>query len=347
MPHTQHQRISIQESLAIFLTKLRSTPIDQLIRKDLGTELDFEALRLSMMELQSVASLFTKEALEKLPTAALIAVSSASGGLVTRLTELADFGVGWVQQRFPGKSPLDIHEKIVNEFDTAGDAFLVQAAPIVAIVFAEQGATNTDAAARVALEWRERLSRAEADIEQRGADIQKVLDASRKAAEEIGISRHAQHFAKAADEYSRGARMWLWVTALSFAVTVAAAIANLFFSLHPQSALDSVGKATIQLIAAKLILLSVLATVTVWCGRMYRAQRHNTIVNQHRRNALSSFEAFAQSTDDVQTRNAVLLQATQSIFSPQQSGYIAQEGVEQAGAPQLVELVRTIATPQK
>jgi hypothetical protein len=84
----------------------------------------------------------------------------------------------------------------------------------------------------------------------------------------------------------------------------------------------------------------------VWMGRIYRAHRHNYVINKHRQNALSTFETFAKAAADEQTKAAVLLQATQSIFSLQQSGYLSQES-ESAGYPQVLEIIRGLGTETK
>ena len=79
---------------------------------------------------------------------------------------------------------------------------------------------------------------------------------------------------------------------------------------------------------------------------MYRAHRHNFVINRHRLNALSTFEAFAKATDDQQIKNAVLLQATQCIFGPQPTGYISGES-ESEGYPQILEIVRGMGAGEK
>src|SRR5882724_4341617 len=78
---------------------------------------------------------------------------------------------------------------------------------------------------------------------------------------------------------------------------------------------------SVQLVIAKIIIFSVLLSATLWAGRIYRATRHNQVVNKHRQNALSTFETFTKAASDDATKSAVLLQATNCIFSPQQSGY--------------------------
>ncbi|HUO14726.1 MAG TPA: hypothetical protein VMX38_07050 [Verrucomicrobiae bacterium] len=101
---------------------------------------------------------------------------------------------------------------------------------------------------------------------------------------------------------------------------------------------------TVQLALAKIIAFSILLSAVLWSGRIYRAHRHNYVVNKHRQNALSTFEAFAKATEgDNATKNAVLLQATQCIFSPQTTGYLPQEK-EPEGSTQILEVIRGVAS---
>jgi hypothetical protein len=88
----------------------------------------------------------------------------------------------------------------------------------------------------------------------------------------------------------------------------------------------------------KVFVFTVLLSATVWSGKVYRAYRHNAVVNRHRQNALATFQAFAKAANDDTTKNAVLLQGTQCIFSPQQTGYIQSEA--DSPAPTLFEIIR-------
>jgi len=66
-------------------------------------------------------------------------------------------------------------------------------------------------------------------------------------------------------------------------------------------------------------------------------------VNQHRQNALSTFETFVKAAADDQTKGAVLLQATQAIFTPQVTGFIAQES-DSGGPAQVLEIFRSASS---
>ena len=73
----------------------------------------------------------------------------------------------------------------------------------------------------------------------------------------------------------------------------------------------------------RILIVSVLFTATLWCGRMYKAMRNQALQNRHRALGLKTFRAFADATSDPQTRDAVLRETTHSIFNSTPTGLIA------------------------
>lgn len=172
------------------------------------------------------------------------------------------------------------------------------------------------------------------------AEMQGALERVRQAAAEAGVAQHAIHFRTEAEYHKKQALWWLIATG-GFAI---ATIIYALYSLGPQ--LNDLGAATIpraiQLIIPRLVVIFVLTFGFVWCARNFSSSRHNFVVNRHRQNALSSFETFVKGAGDAQTKDAVLLQATQSIFSPQDSGFIRSEGTSNPGG-HIVEVVRGVS----
>jgi hypothetical protein len=198
------------------------------------------------------------------------------------------------------------------------------------------------------------------------AEIESVLTAAKVAAQTVGIVEHSKFFQQESLDHQKASTTWLMVTIFLTALAVGLGWLNYSHSLDALTAVISKApqndksqdssKQTgqepattalqIQLAVAKLIIFSVLFSAVVWTGKVYRAHRHNFVINRHRLNALSTFEAFAKATDDQQIKNAVLLQATQCIFGPQPTGYITGEN-ESEGYPQILEIVRGMGAGDK
>ena len=80
----------------------------------------------------------------------------------------------------------------------------------------------------------------------------------------------------------------------------------------------------------------------ITCGKNYRAQAHNYIINKNKQNALSTFETFVKATNNEEIRNAVLLQTTKAIFSNPKSGYLKEDGSDDEPT-QIIEIVKDMS----
>lgn len=175
-------------------------------------------------------------------------------------------------------------------------------------------------------------------------EVNGIVDSIRRAAAEVGVAQHSIHFKSESDCHAKAGFWWLVATVFIAVFTLAFGGYTVWYYSTRSVALDSAQ--SLQLAVAKIILFSVLYLAMVWVGRNYRAHRHNYIVNKHRQNALSTFETFVKAATDEQTKNAVLLQATQSIFAPQVSGYLGKESEGQPSS-QVLEIIRGAVSREK
>lgn len=149
-------------------------------------------------------------------------------------------------------------------------------------------------------------------------ELDGIISAAREASASVGVAHFTSDFAGQAEALDRDAGTWLkWTAALAVATMVGAVLS--FLLPIPSGASNAV---VIQFMTSKLVLLGVLFGATAWCGRIYRALKHQAAVNSHRANSLKSFQAFVKATADEGTRNAVLLETTRSIFAIASSGYL-------------------------
>jgi hypothetical protein len=179
-------------------------------------------------------------------------------------------------------------------------------------------------------------------VEGRLADTQReaesILESLRRAAGAVGVSQHAIHFLHQATEHKRAATAWLAATLASAVLGLGGAVMLLYFALTGHA--DYTTASGVQLAIAKLLAFSLLYFIAIVCAKNYGAHRHNYVVNKHRQNALSTFEAFAKATTDEGTRNAVLLRSTEAIFSPLATGY-GHSDAEGPPTPQILEIIRS------
>lgn len=166
-----------------------------------------------------------------------------------------------------------------------------------------------------------------------------VLKQIKDSAGKFGVARYAVLFKDEADSHQKNARTWLWVTGGFAAGTIIFGILIFLYYLY-EAPIFTLSQ-TIQLGIAKLVIFAVLYFGVVWSGRIYKAQQHNFVVNQHRHNALNTFETFVKATEDKDTKNAVLIKATESIFSPQHTGFSTLES-EPSASPKILEIISAI-----
>lgn len=173
-------------------------------------------------------------------------------------------------------------------------------------------------------------------------EMSSLLTSAREATQQIAVSSHAKVFADEAKLNGEAADRWFTRAMLAIGVTLSFGGVLLWRAANYIPAGLDTGQ-TVQLAVAKVILFSVLVSASVAAIKVYRAQLHNQTINKHRQNALISFEAFAKTAGDDQTKSAVLIQATQCIFSPQHTGFISEDR-EQVGGYQILEIVRSLPT---
>ena len=168
-------------------------------------------------------------------------------------------------------------------------------------------------------------------------EMESLMTASREITLDQGVSKHTHDFSQEVARLAKIGRGWLWATGVLASLSLGMAIVSLvlvFFVDMKETA------QVIQYSVSKIVTLGLLFGSTIWCGKNYRAIKHQESVNQHRKNALSTFRAFVEATDDPTTKEAVLLETTRSIFAQSPSGYLSNTDSVNADNLKIVEMVK-------
>ena len=170
------------------------------------------------------------------------------------------------------------------------------------------------------------------------SQMKKALSDVQQVAASAGVAVHAVHFDEEAKRHEESSHRWfrntVWLASGAFALTALA-----FW--HATATIVATDQA-IQIAIAKITVLAVVYSCMIWSAKIYRSERHNWIVNRHRCNALRTFETFVSSAGDEHTKNAVLLQATESIFGHQPSGF--SDRSHDSGSPKILEVFRGLTS---
>ena len=174
-----------------------------------------------------------------------------------------------------------------------------------------------------------------ARVKKAAEEAERTAAAIRATAAQVGVSEHAKVFDAAAEEHSRLKVMWLKASVILLGVSVT--VAALLWRIPAGGTMG----AGIHVTTQKLFVLGLVSYALVRASRTYQAEAHNQVVNEHRRNALKTFEVFTNAAADNATRDAVLTQATQCIFSHRPSGFGHNES-DTPPSSHMLELTRSV-----
>jgi hypothetical protein len=218
--------------------------------------------------------------------------------------------------------------QLLNDFDESVFELRSAIAPALA-----QSEIRTESLEELHQELNGKLEQAE-NVQ---SEMESILESVREASATVGVSTHANVFADEAESHDIKSRIWMVAFVIAGGLTAMAAGWFTFFSPIPPNATLA---QLVQFVAGKVIILSILSYGFIWCSRNYFAHRHNFIVNTQRKNALSTFETFANATDDDATKNTVLVEAAEAIFSINESGY--NRGQESQNPGRVTEVIKTL-----
>ena len=163
-----------------------------------------------------------------------------------------------------------------------------------------------------------------------------IILVAREASASVGVAHFTADFSKEATDVDKLADKWLIATALFAAFTLALALFSFLFIKLP----DLTTSQIIQITTTKLVVLAILISATVWCGKIYKANKHLSIINKHRANSLKTFQAFMKAAENDYARDAVLLETTKAIFSISPTGYLDNDVSNLDAGTKVIELIK-------
>ena len=155
------------------------------------------------------------------------------------------------------------------------------------------------------------------------------------------VSEFKEIFAEQAKRHQRAA--WGWIgTAGILIIGVVAGI--FFYGLLDVLKLEGTEwTVVLQNIFKKGTVLTLFYFALNRSIKNYTAQKHLEIVNRHRENSLGTFTRFvSEAKESRETRDAVLLAATNAIFDANQSGYLSAKAKVPDSANPIQQVMRTV-----
>ena len=308
--HAIHFKASIQK-IAEY-----SEGMDLIHRTDWG-EINFEDAEIDVSSVLHMAQDLVSLPVERLPDSVLVQGREASDSLARQLEQL---------DRFSLKAAGDINQRrndVVRNIHNEADRFSREVGLWIPLLAyhrgdAEENIKKLNAAIASAEEKGSEFLRKLSD---KDAEASKLIADIQSASAEAGVSVFTKDFSDESEKNDAAATKWLIASIILAFFTLGTLIVFYRQSLVLPEKVDLAH--ILPVFGCRILIVSVLFTATLWCGRMYKAMRNQALQNRHRALGLKTFRAFADATSDPQTRDAVLRETTHSIFNSTPTGLIA------------------------
>lgn len=250
--------------------------------------------------------------LEILPDQAVNQIAAQLTQIISHLKAIDGFSIEQA-------NPPQTRDSLVTNTHARADEFYTIATPWIPFLAYQKGdvSRNIEALTKSVTEANTIVEHAKTDIDEKNKEIERIVVSAREASAAAGAAVFTQDFSNEAANAKKAATSWLWATAIMAIVTLTAA--GVMWATA-EAGLDH--SKLIEQSGAKLVLLAVLFTATVWCGRLYRALMHQSTINRHRALGLQTFQAFSSAAADIQTKDAVLMETTRAIFANSATGFL-------------------------
>jgi hypothetical protein len=321
---------ALTKQLSELAENCTQTPIDKLlVNPDWGT-ITFEGCRPELERTHSMLNQFKLLPTELLPDGQMQQIVSSLPPLQATLEQIRSFSI-------ESSNPTGTRDQLVAQLKAQADQFFVAAHLYIPYLAYQKGDVqrNINELTASVEQASQLVGNAKEEIEKKRGEIGNIIVAAREAAASVGVAHFTADFNAESSEQDKSAERWLKATAGVAALTLVAAIALVFVPIKPDATVPQV----IQMFTSKVVILGLLFTATIWCGRLYKAARHQGSINKHRANALRTFQAFTKAASDDVARNAILMETTKSIFAITPTGYLDNESAPDGGL-KIIEIVK-------
>ena len=334
--------IELQEKI----TKFVNTPVENLItnihRKDDGVVIVSE-IEQDMLEFQSMLKKVNQDILDSLPLFYFQKLRQKLEGFFTMVSELQNF------QKSPDFTDERAKQKFTNYFkhpynlgrEREAGFFhyhnrVVWEVIVQGITLTTAKKLNNDKIGEIRTELLGYETVAQSSIK----NLKNIISSAQDELASAGVEKHSLIFNTEAETHKASADSWKQWSIILIALVVVVVLT--FFAIFVWC-LDDVTspRRLIETGVLAALIISMLSYAISLTVKNFFAEKHLESVNRHKANCLSTFNTFVDSADE-ERKAAVLLQATQTIFSHQKSGFLSKEN-EASNPNPVVEVVRNVS----
>jgi hypothetical protein len=306
------------------------TPIDELLINPDWGKITFEGCRTELDRTYTMLNQFKLLPIEQLPDGPIQQIVGTLPPIKQTLDQIRTFTI-------EDANPTATRDQLVNQLRSQADQFFNVSHLYIPYLAYQKGDVqrNINELTRSVEQASQLVDGTKKDIEQKRDEIGGIIVAAREAAASVGVAHFTADFNAESESQDKGAERWLKVTAGLATATLLASLVMVYIPIRP----DATTPQVVQVFTSKVVILGLLFTATLWCGRLYKAARHQGAINKHRANALRTFQAFTKAASDDAARDAVLMETTKSIFAITPSGYLDNEPAQDGGL-KIIEVVK-------
>ena len=322
---------SIKEFNKLIDECLQTTTADLINSSDWG-KFNFEDIEAGVNKLFQMLNHFKTLPIELLPEAELIKLVAGLKIPNVTLNKIRNFTID--QQ-----NPKGVRDQLATQITTEIDNFYTVAHLWIPYLAYQKGDVqkNIEALNSSVKNASSILDKTKEDVQTKKEEIDSVVLAAKEASASVGVGHFSANFEEEATTHKNNATKWLIATGVLAGLTLLSTVV-LYFVLAIGD--NATTPQIIQVLSTKIILISIFFTATLWAGKMYKATIHQMTINKHRSNSLRTFQAFTKASNEVSTRDAVLMEATKSIFSILPSGYIDNERSGATNNTSIIEVIK-------
>ena len=293
--------------------RITATPIDKLVSNSNWGSINFEAARESLNLLFGLCSHLKVLPLDIIP-------NPVADTFVASLTQAEKVIAQIKTFSIENPNPTAVRDQIINQIKQFSEHLLTTTQSWIPFLAYQKGdiQKNIDALSKAVKDANKILDDSINETSDKKGQIDNIVTAAREASASAGVGVFTSDFDGQSNSLETEAKKWLAGTMWLAIATVVVALLSFLLPIDK----DATNAQIVQYMTSKLVVLLVFLTATIWCGRIYKALKHQVTVNRHRANSLKTFQAFVKAAGDDNTRDAVLLETTRSIFAISPSGYL-------------------------
>ncbi|MCM2303069.1 MAG: hypothetical protein NDJ72_00080 [Elusimicrobia bacterium] len=307
-----------------------------LVKRSQWGEITFEKAEADLVRAQELLTYLKELPLDVLPDGVINSTNTAVQQLIPILTRIDTFTLNT-------GNPAAQRDDIATQFHGQVDSVYNTVGVWIPFLAYKKGdiAENVGRLSQAVAEAKATLEEAKQTTEAKKIEIDSIVAAARAASASAGAAVFTEDFLKESSTQEKLAKNWLIAAGVIGVLGIVAASAMWLVAYKSQTLETS---QLVQVIAAKLVILSILIGAASWCGGIYKALRHQTSMNKHRALSLRTLQAFVKAGSDDQTKNAVLMEACRAVFLGGNTGYLdGKGGGMDESSLKVIEIAKTLS----